>query len=310
MANALRKTIDGATDEKTVLRVLKPDKKQWVGDGFHVSTMFSPHTIDHQLTSPFLLLDYAHPCRFEPSTANRGVGAHPHRGFETVTFALQGSIEHRDSAGGGGIIGPGDVQWMTAGSGIIHEELHSKKFKETGGTLEMIQLWVNLPADRKGTQPSYQALKNKDFPRIQISHNMGYAEIISGTYSNHTSEKGPARTHTEISIFFLNIEKSGLLNLPIAPQTNTLILQLNGQSKIAEHNLLNGEMAIISMSSSDISIQSQASSRLLVMNGQPINEPVVAYGPFVMNKKSEIIAAIRDYEEGQMGALVKEENKG
>jgi redox-sensitive bicupin YhaK (pirin superfamily) len=281
--------------------VFSPGPEHWVGDGFYVKTVFSPQ-LDDQMLSPFLLLDHAAKKRFDPSHWRRGVGEHPHRGFETVTFAYDGEIEHRDSAGGGGRIGPGDVQWMTAASGIVHEEKHSQAFSERGGEFEMVQLWVNLPADKKMSEPRYQPLLDREFPRLSLG--VAEARLIAGGLDGR---RGPANTHTPITVFDLRFHENGTAEVQLPKGWTTLVFPLEGDvSAGPEETPIPSRHFGVFAREEDGVIQLHAApgTRALVLAGEPLNEPVFAYGPFVMNTREEIVQAFRDYQSGRMGHLL------
>jgi redox-sensitive bicupin YhaK (pirin superfamily) len=290
------------TQEKprAVERVLSTTAEHWVGDGFRVRSVIQPSG-DPRVQSPFLLLDHAARRHFEPTSQRRGVGEHPHRGFETVTFAYRGEVEHRDSFGGGGVIGPGDVQWMTAAGGLVHEEKHSKAFSASGGDFEMVQLWVNLPARDKLSAPAYQALLDKDFPRLTLG--AAQARLIAGSLGR---ERGPAHTHTPISVFDLHWSETGHSEFELPQGHNSLVFALEGELRIGadERSVKTGQLATLErLSAGPVRIQAARGARALVLSGEPIEEPVVAYGPFVMNTEAEIHEAIRDYQNGKMGHL-------
>jgi len=286
---------------RSVDRVLANSAEHWVGDGFRVRSVINPQG-DPRIQSPFLLLDHAPSRYFEPSTSHpRGVGEHPHRGFETVTFAYRGEVAHRDSSGGGGIIGSGDMQWMTAAGGIVHEEMHSRRFTEQGGDMEMVQLWVNLPAKHKRSKPGYQALLDKDFPRLSLG--AARARLIAGPLG---TEKGPAFTHTPISVLDLTFEESGDAQLELPKGFTALVFTLEGELRSMEQaqSLTAGTLATLGRGDSGLlQLQGARGARALVLAGEPIEEPVAAYGPFVMNTQAEIAEAIRDYQSGKMGHL-------
>jgi redox-sensitive bicupin YhaK (pirin superfamily) len=285
---------------RSVERVLSATSEHWVGDGFRVRSVIAPQG-DPRIQSPFLLLDHAARRYFEPASEPRGVGEHPHRGFETVTFAYRGEIQHRDSTGGGGTIGAGDVQWMTAASGLVHEEFHSQKFTAEGGDMEMVQLWVNLPAKSKLTQPGYQALLDKDFPRLTLG--AAEARLVAGTLG---SERGPARTHSPMTVFDLSFKEAGTSDFALPGDFNSLVFTLEGEVKVgAEARPVKpGELAVLKRGESgSVLVQGANGARVLVLSGEPLDEPVAAYGPFVMNTQSEIMEAIRDYQTGKMGHL-------
>ena len=273
----------------------------WVGDGFPVRTLFSHDCLGARI-SPFLLLDYAGPAQFRPSEAPRGVDEHPHRGFETVTIVYEGELEHRDSAGNSGSIGPGDVQWMTAASGVVHEEKHSEDFTKRGGTLEMVQLWVNLPAEFKMSPPHYQTLLNADIPAVQTSDGRGTVRIIAGTFQG---KKGPARTFTPINVWDVRLQAGAAVDFTVPAGFNTAVVLLRGSVKVNDsHEPSQGsEMILFDREGERVRIAADEASILLVLSGQPINEPVAAYGPFVMNTEKEIRQAMDDYRNARMGTL-------
>jgi redox-sensitive bicupin YhaK (pirin superfamily) len=248
---------------KQILGIYSAARPHWVGDGFPVRTLFSYDSLGEHL-SPFLLLDHAGPQAFGPTSVRRGVGQHPHRGFETVTLVYEGELEHRDSSGGGGRIGPGDVQWMTAGGGILHEEYHSPDFARHGGNLHMAQLWVNLPARHKLTAPAYQTLLAGDIPRVELADGAGSLRVIAGDYAGHT---GPAHTFSPLDVWDLRLQPGRPLELAIKPGRNTALVVL--------------------------------------LCGEPLNEPIVGYGPFVMNSESEIQQAIADVQSGRFGQMTR-----
>jgi redox-sensitive bicupin YhaK (pirin superfamily) len=288
------------TPARAVERVLSSDSSHWVGNGFLVRSIIHPGG-DPAVQSPFLLLDHAARRPFPPGTERRGVGEHPHRGFETVTFAYRGEVDHRDSAGGGGRIGPGDVQWMTAGSGLVHEEFHSQHFTEQGGDFEMVQLWVNLPARAKMTKPGYQPLLDGEFPRIQLG--AARARLVAGTFAG---EKGPAHTHTPMSVFDLEFADDGSADFELPRGWTSLLLTLEGEIRVGaeERRLTPGQMAVLDRSGAgQVLLRGQKGARMLVLSGEPIDEPVASYGPFVMNTREEITQAMRDYQTGKMGHL-------
>ncbi|HVO51450.1 MAG TPA: pirin family protein [Thermoanaerobaculia bacterium] len=287
------------TATKQLLGIEQAPPRHWVGDGFPVSSMFSYDSAPY--LSPFLLLDYAAPAEFKPALVPRGVGEHPHRGFETVTIAYQGEIDHRDSAGHKGRIGPGDVQWMTAASGIVHEEMHGKEFTKTGGTLEMVQLWVNLPARFKKAPPGYQDVVGSRTPVVMLPGEAGSVRVIAGEFEK---AKGPARTFTPIELWDLRLRagKTAKLNVPAGQSTALLFLHggglVNGEKTVDE-----GGLAVLARDGETLSIEAGADSTVLLLSGAPIDEPVFGYGPFVMNTEKEIRQAIADYRSGLMGHL-------
>ncbi|MFN4998777.1 MAG: pirin family protein [Betaproteobacteria bacterium] len=285
---------------KTILEVSSNPRGHWVGDGFPVRSLFSYSTHSKTL-SPFLLLDFAGPAEFTPAATPRGVGQHPHRGFETVTIVYRGEVSHRDSTGQGGTIGPGDVQWMTAGAGILHEEFHSDAFTRAGGMLQMIQLWVNLPARHKMTTPRYQAILNSEIPAAPLANGAGTVRMIAGQYEN---AKGPAQTFTPMNVWDLRLTASGSTTVSAPAGWNTALIVLNGQIKVnSERVVQDGAMVVLSAQGSDCFIETLSDASVLLLSGEPIDEPVVGYGPFVMNTRSEIEQAIHDFNSGKFGEM-------
>jgi redox-sensitive bicupin YhaK (pirin superfamily) len=281
---------------KKVLIVLKEENRHWVGDGFYVHGLLRPNNELHAIISPFILLDYASPMKFKPSNIPKGVGKHPHRGFETVTFAYQGEVEHKDSSGAIGTIKTGDIQWMTAGRGVIHEEFHSREFSKTGGVFEMVQLWVNLPKKYKMIKPSYQAIVKKDIPTVSIQNNTTL-RVVAGKYNNI---KGPANTYTEINIYDISSKEKENINLNFNIGTNTILLIMSGNLSIDNKNYEEKSILILEREKKILSFQTSNNFKALILNGKPIDEPIVAHGPFVMNSKQEILTAINDYQNGSM----------
>ena len=286
---------------KKVASIRKAPTPHWVGDGFHVRSMFSYHD-SAELLSPFLLLDYGAPARIRPSEGEpRGVGEHPHRGFETVTIAYQGEIEHRDSAGHRGRIGPGDVQWMTAGSGVVHEEKHGREFTRKGGMLEMVQLWVNLPARLKMTPPRYQDLPDRDIPAVPLPDGAGVARVIAGDFQG---TQGPARTFTPVQLWDLRLKAGRAFEFRLPEGHTTALLGLQGNVEInGSQPLGEAELAVLDREGSSLSLEARKDAGVLLLAGEPIVEPVVGYGPFVMNSEQEIRQAISDYQGGKMGTF-------
>lgn len=286
---------------KSVLLKQSKTETHWVGDGFFVTTLIAPHPAVQSHFDPFILMDYAAPKDFPPSEKQRGVGEHPHRGFETVTFALQGEISHRDSGGGGGTIKEGGIQWMTAGSGVVHEELFSKDFSSRGGTLEMVQLWVNLAKKHKFTKPRYQGFTSAEIPSVELQKG-AQARIYAGQLAGKT---GPCLSHSVMNVFELTLSgaAAGNIQIPLAEGTNTLILVLRGDVSIVTQRCASGEVAVLSREGTIVTFSSKESARMLILNGEPLNEPIVAHGPFVMNTSEEINQAIADYQSGKMGQL-------
>lgn len=279
---------------KKITRINHRINEHWVGNGFPVSTMFSYEQKD---ISPFLLLDYAGPAVFEPTEHPRGVGQHPHRGFETVTIVYQGEVAHRDNAGNSGQIGPGDVQWMTAARGILHEERHGPGFTKNGGTLEMIQLWVNLPAKDKMRPPHYQEILNNTIPVITLENDTGFIRVIAGEYQGI---KGAAKTFTPINLWDMRLNAGHQFNLPLPDGFTTMVLVLSGEVKLNDEKTIHAkELAFFERSGDCISLETIQNTVLLILNGEPIDEPVVGQGPFVMNTEDEIKQAMNDYYAGR-----------
>ena len=274
--------------------------RHWVGDGFPVRTLFAYPNLGSVL-SPFLLLDYAGPMEFSPTDKRRGIGEHPHRGFETVTIVYQGGVEHRDSTGGGGSIGPGDVQWMTAASGLVHEEFHGRDFARTGGTLEMVQLWVNLPAKDKMGAPRYQGILNKQIPTVSLHDGHGTARIIAGEFSG---AKGPAHTYTPMHVWDLQFSSDGQTDFALPDGYTTALVVIKGSVRVNGTETVEvAEVALFDRAGTSIFIDLAKDARALLLCGQPIAEPIVGQGPFVMNTPQEIRLAIEDYQNGKMGHL-------
>ncbi|MEO8188814.1 MAG: pirin family protein [Acidobacteriota bacterium] len=287
------------SNRKSLLSIEQAPPRHWVGNGFPVSSMFSYDSAPS--LSPFLLLDYAAPADFLPALTPRGVGEHPHRGFETVTVVYQGEVEHRDSTGNKGRIGPGDVQWMTAASGIVHEEKHGRDFTAKGGTMEMVQLWVNLPAKLKMTPPGYQDIVSPAIPMATLAAGAGTVRVIAGQFE---SAIGPARTQTPIDLWDMRLEKEKTANFRIPEGHAAALLFLRGGGLVnGADSVDEGDLAVLDRHGEAVSIEAAADSTILVLSGAPIDEPVVGYGPFVMNSEAEIRKAMEDYRSGRMGSL-------
>jgi len=284
---------------KKVIGIQGNDQGHWVGDGFPVRTLFFYQDLGKQM-SPFLMLDYAGPAEFPPTTERKGVGSHPHRGFETVTIVYKGEVAHKDSTGQGGVIGPGDVQWMTAGSGILHEEFHAEGFAKNGGTLDMVQLWVNLPANLKMTKPAYQAILDQQIPNIELKHGAGFARIIAGDFDGH---KGPAHTFTPMNVIDLKLRK-GKATIATPEGWNTSLVVLKGAVEAGDGVVAkDAQMLMFSSQGQDIQLNALEDSIALLLSGEPIDEPIVGYGPFVMNTKEEITQAMQDFNSGSFGKI-------
>ena len=285
---------------KKVVSIVRKPSAHWVGDGFPVRTVFSFDTLGYRI-SPFLLLDYAGPAEFAPTDNPRGVDEHPHRGFETVTIVYQGELEHRDSAGNHGKIGPGDVQWMTAASGVVHEEKHSREFTRRGGTLEMVQLWVNLPAEFKMSAPTYQTILDRQIPSVSLPDGAGTMRVIAGEFQG---VKGPANTFTPINLWELRLKTYQRAEFMVPRGFTTALFVLRGEVALADSERAAAtDLALLTREGEQVHIEARDEATLLVLNGAAIDEPVAAYGPFVMNSKTEITQAIEDYHNGRLGRL-------
>lgn len=291
-----------ATDNvaaKGVVGIYRPESTHMVGDGFPVRNLFPSNDLDRHV-SPFLLLDYAGPYEFQPTDQPRGVGEHPHRGFETVTIVYKGVVAHRDSAGSAGVIGPGEVQWMTAASGVVHEEMHEKNWAKRGGTLQAIQLWVNLPRALKMSAPRYQTILNADIPDIDLD-GAGRLRVIAGAFQG---SKGPAHTFTPIELYELQLHADRRIELSLPEGYSTSVFLLQGRASVnGSREAGEAELIVCKREGLQVTIAAQAASRFLVMGGKPIEEPIARYGPFVMNTKAELVQAVEDYQAGKMGHL-------
>lgn len=283
---------------KRLRRIIRNIPPHWVGDGFPVRSLFSYG--GGNAFDPFLLLDYAGPHPFEPASAPRGVGEHPHRGFETVTIVYQGELAHRDSSGSHGTIGSGDVQWMTAASGVVHEEFHSERFTRDGGTLEMVQLWVNLPARDKRAAPGYQSLLDADIPRVPLADGSGTVRVIAGDFQG---TPGAARTFTPINVWDIQLDASRSVELPLPEGHTSLIVVQSGSVRLDGARVSAVEVADLTREGHLVPLLAESPTRLLVLTGEPIGEPIAGHGPFVMNTPDEIQQAIQDYREGRLGRL-------
>ncbi|MFZ6044760.1 pirin family protein [Pseudomonas sp. CR3202] len=285
---------------KKILGVYTSPRPHWVGDGFPVRTLFSYDSMGKHV-SPFLLLDFAGPHDFPATSQRRGVGQHPHRGFETVTIVYQGELAHRDSTGAGGLIGPGDVQWMTAASGILHEEFHSESFARSGGTLEMVQLWVNLPARDKMSAPRYQTILDQSIPAISLAGGAGTLRVIAGEFEGR---RGPAQTFTPIDVWDLRLKREKPVPLPlIEGRTSALVVlrgtvQVNGSQAVRE-----AQTVLFDRAGDEVLLEANDEAVVLVLSGEPIDEPIIGYGPFVMNSEAEIRQAVEDFQAGRFGQM-------
>jgi quercetin 2,3-dioxygenase len=285
---------------KRVRSIHAGGERHWVGDGFPVHTVFSYQELGRELT-PFLLLDHAGPADFEPAERERGVGWHPHRGFETVSIAYEGAVDHEDSAGNRGSIGPGDVQWMTAGSGVLHKELHGRDFARRGGRFEMLQLWVNLPAKSKMTAPGYQTLLARDIPVVGLAREGGSVRVIAGEFGG---ARGPARTFTPINLLDLRLHSDHRLRLDLRDGWTAALFVLKGEIIInGEQGARAGELVVFEREGDKVEIEAAPEATVFVMNAEPIDEPIAGYGPFVMNTQDQIRQAIVDYQTGSLGRI-------
>jgi hypothetical protein len=285
---------------KKTLSTSSAPNRHWVGDGFPVHGMFG-YQGDTKRISPFLLLDYAAPTTFQPASHRRGVGQHPHRGFETVTIVYAGEVEHRDSTGGGGVIGPGDVQWMTAGSGIIHEEFHSTAYGARGGAFEMAQLWVNLPARDKMTAPGYQAITDAQIPAVALPDGAGTVRVIAGELGGR---KGPARTFTPMNVWDVRLASGKVADLAQPEGWTVQVVVMAGTVQVNGTTILRAaDMATLDTAGQGVTLEANSDAKVLLLAGLPIDEPVVGYGPFVMNTREEIAQAIEDFNSGRFGKM-------
>ena len=283
---------------KKVAAVRQAPGGHWVGDGFPVRTIFGYDNAE--ATSPFILMDYAGPFHFPAAAKRRGVGEHPHRGFETVTILYSGEVEHRDSGGGGGKIGPGEVQWMTAGSGVVHEEMHSWDYTKRGGAFEAIQLWVNLPARLKMTAPKYQTIVSGEIPEIALPDDAGTVRVIAGEFAG---AKGPADTFTPMNLWDVRLKSGHGAMLSVPDGQNASVFVLKGKVTVNGTAAKDAELVVLERKGEGFRIDAATDATLLILSGEPIDEPVFGYGPFVMNTEAEIRQAITDYQSGRMGHL-------
>ena len=285
---------------KKILGIYQNKHMHWVGDGFPVYNLFSYDRLG-QMISPFLLLDYAAPYRFEPTTAQQGVGTHPHRGFETVTIAYQGEVTHQDSSGGGGTIKAGDVQWMTAGGGVLHQEFHSPEFAHQGGLFEMVQLWVNLPAHSKMTPAKYQAIEAAQIQSISLDDVGSELRVIAGQYQERV---GAATTFSPVNVWDGKIVAGQAHTFYVTEGHTTLLVVLSGEVILNDAQHIEApSLVVLSREEIDFTIKAEQDSKFLILTGQPLNEPIEGYGPFVMNSKAEITDAINDFNHGKFGSM-------
>ena len=287
--------------KKSIERIIpRPSKPGMVGDGFRVYNFIPGANITQRRISPFLMLDFGAEYNFPPSEKLRGVDVHPHKGFETVTIAYKGSVAHHDSTGNSGIINPGDVQWMTAGAGILHKEYHEKEYSKKGGPFEMVQLWVNLPKKDKSTPAHYQAITADKIGKVELAGNGGVVNIIAG---NLDDVKGPAYTYSPVNLFDVRLNKGGLFNTSITAEHNTAMLVINGSVEVNGEKAAEHSFVLFANEGEDIQIKAAENAVVLLLSGEPINEPIASYGPFVMNTQEEIYEAIEEYQSGKYGVL-------
>ena len=289
------------TTLKSVVQVQSAPGRHWVGDGFPVQGMFGYNGAGVAARSPFLMLDYAAPTTFSPNSGHRrGVGAHPHRGFETVTIVYDGEVEHRDSTGAGGVIGKGDVQWMTAGGGIVHEEFHSEAYSKSGGPFEMVQLWVNLPKKDKGTPAHYQGITNDTIPVVPLAADAGQVRVIAGELEGF---EGPAETYTPMNEWDVRMNAGQGVDLPQPDGWTSLVLVQSGTVEVNGERAGAGQLVTLGRDGVGLRLQADSDAKLLLLAGEPIDEPVVGYGPFVMNSEAEIRQSIDDFNSGRFGRV-------
>lgn len=285
---------------KKLALIKRSNGSHWVGNGFPVQNIFSYNDIAEKI-SPFLMMDHAGPTVFPPTQQKLGVGQHPHRGFETVTIVYQGGVTHRDSSGAGGTIGPGDVQWMTAASGLIHEEFHSEDFARQGGPFEMIQLWVNLPAKDKMTAPGYQGITADKITDVALANDAGIARIIAGAFEN---VKGAAQTFTPMNVWDLRLNAGRTLSLALTSGHTAALYVLSGALKMGAQIIRESEMAVMEREGTALLAEITEDAVVLLLSGEPLNEAIAGHGPFVMNTRAEITQAIQDYNNGKFGQIV------
>jgi len=286
---------------KAIEAVYPPGPPHFVGDGFRVHNFIpSRHGLEMHRMSPFIMMDYGAKFHVPPSDSPKGVGVHPHRGFETVTIAYKGRVAHHDSAGGGGIIGEGDVQWMTAASGVLHKEYHEESFSKSGGEFQMIQLWVNLPAKDKMSAPKYQAIENAAMPKVTVEK--GFVEVIAG---NFQGVQGKASTFTPVNMFNAHLEAGGKSEFDFPAEFNTCLVVVEGEIRIngSEESVPLDHFVLFENEGETFQIEATENSKILILSGEPIREPIAAHGPFVMNTRQEILQAFQDFEEGKFGQL-------
>ncbi|MDH1882976.1 pirin family protein [Empedobacter sp. GD03797] len=285
---------------KNIEAVIAPREPHFVGDGFRVHNFIpSGYHLDMRRMDPFIMLDYNSKFHFPATDKPKGVGVHPHRGFETVTIAYEGSVSHHDSSGGGGTIHQGDVQWMTAASGVLHKEYHAEEFYKQGGIFQMVQLWVNLPAKDKMSTPKYQAIEHKDIPTVEVEN--GFIEVIAGEY-NQT--KGAASTFSPVNMLNAKLNEGGKANFSFPANYNTVLLVIDGEVKVNNQEIVpTDHLLLFTNEGEDFSIEATENSVVLILSGEPLNEPIASYGPFVMNTQEQISEAFEDFNNGKFGTL-------
>lgn len=287
--------------KRAIENIFSPPAPHWVGNAFRVHNFFPSGSITNKYRmSPFFLLDYGARIEFPPSNDPRGVGSHPHRGFETVTIAYKGKVAHHDSFGNSGVIGEGDVQWMTAASGILHKEYHEKEWSRGGGEFQMVQLWVNLPAKDKMSTPKYQAIEQKDFGKYELPDGKGTIEVIAGNYKG---TKGTASTFTPIEMYNARLEKGASADFTLPENYNTAMLVIEGKILIDDQLVETDQFVLFENKGTDIQVKADSDAIVLVLSGEPIEENIFSYGPFVMNNRDEILQAYDDFNQGKFGYL-------
>jgi len=284
---------------RTIEKIIKPGTPHFVGDGFRVHN-FIPGTSTMKRMDPFIMLDYNSKYNFPATDKPKGVGVHPHRGFETVTIAYKGRVEHGDSAGGGGVIGEGDVQWMTAASGVLHKEFHETEWSKTGGEFQMVQLWVNLPAKDKMSPPKYQAISNAEIKKVILPNEAGKVEVIAGLYEGVV---GPASTFSPMNMFNLKLKKGAKTELTFPKHYTTSLLMVEGSAMVNGEEVLVDHFVLFSSDGETFTVETLSDVIILVLSGEPINEPIAAHGPFVMNTQEELVEAFQDFNTGKFGYL-------
>ncbi|MGH7293960.1 MAG: pirin family protein [Polyangiaceae bacterium] len=287
---------------RSIAGIYRSTPYHWVGDGFFVASYFPRPGLPAERVSPFLLMDYGPPREFEPLPAGRqrGVGWHPHRGFETVTVAWEGSVAHRDNAGNAGVIGPGDVQWMTAGAGILHEEYHEREFSRRRGRMHMMQLWVNLPRKDKRAAPGYQSITTDRIPTVTLAEGAGQVRVIAG---EHAGARGPASTFTPVTLLDVTLKAGGALPVALPRAHNAMAIVTSGRAHAAGRPAGTGELVLFNNDGPTLELRAEQDAHVLVLAGEPIDEPIVQYGPFVMNTREEIVQAFEDFEAGRFGGI-------